>query len=73
LLHRNKTASGLSTQIGDLPQRIGGGNAQVALAVIFRVLLTSIISNATAATIMFPIVMSSVSFNPSRCESCRRP
>jgi di/tricarboxylate transporter len=54
------TASGLSTQIADLLQRIGGDNAQIALAVIFIgcVILTNIISNAAAAAIIFPIALS---------------
>jgi di/tricarboxylate transporter len=54
------TSSGLSTQIADLLQRIGGDDAHVALAVVFIgcVILTNIISNAAAAAIIFPIALS---------------
>lgn len=54
------TASGLSTQIAQLLQRIGGGNAHIALAVIFFgcIILTNIVSNAAAAAIIFPIALS---------------
>ena len=53
------TNSGLADNIADLLSAVAGGNAIVALIVIFigTVLLTNVISNAAAAALMFPIVI----------------
>lgn len=54
------TGSGLSAGIAGLLERIGGGNALVALASVFvgAVLMTNVITNAAAAAFMFPIALS---------------
>lgn len=53
------TNSGLADNIADLLSTVAGGNAMVALIVVFigTVLLTNVISNAAAAALMFPIVI----------------
>lgn len=51
--------SGLAEDIATLLSAMAGGNAFVALAVIFvgTIILTNVISNAAAAALMFPIVI----------------
>ncbi len=54
------TGSGLSAGIAGVLERLGGGNALVALASVFAgaVLMTNVITNAAAAAFMFPIAFS---------------
>lgn len=53
------TNSGLAENIAELLSDMAGGNAYVALLVVFvgTVILTNVISNAAAAALMFPIVI----------------
>ena len=54
------TSSGLSAAIANSLERIGGGNAIVAMAAVFvgAVVMTNVITNAAAAAFMFPISFS---------------
>ena len=54
------TGSGLSAAIAGGLERIGGGNALIAMSAIFvgAVIMTNVITNAAAAAFMFPIAFS---------------
>jgi di/tricarboxylate transporter len=54
------TATGLSDAIADVLAAIGGDSAFVALVVVFvgAIILTNVITNAAAASLMFPVAVS---------------
>ena len=54
------TGSGLSAAIAGALERVGGGNAIVAMTAVFigAVVMTNVITNAAAAAFMFPISFS---------------
>ena len=54
------TGTGLSDAMADVLASIGGGNAYVALAVVFigAITMTNVITNAAAASLMFPVAVS---------------